>query len=76
MLIALLADVHANREALEGCLAHARARQAGRLIFLGDHVGYGAAPEWVVETIRGYVSAGAVPLLGNHDSAVPDRPGR
>ena len=76
MLIALLADVHANREALEGCLAHARARQAGRFIFLGDHVGYGAAPEWVVETIREYVSAGAVALLGNHDTAVADRPGR
>lgn len=74
MLIALLADVHANREALEGCLAHARARHAGRFIFLGDHVGYGADPEWVVERIREYVSAGAVALLGNHDAAVADGP--
>jgi diadenosine tetraphosphatase ApaH/serine/threonine PP2A family protein phosphatase len=69
MLIALLADVHANREALEGCLAHARARRAERFIFLGDHVGYGADPEWVVDTIREHVSAGAVALLGNHDVA-------
>ncbi len=73
MLIALLADIHANREALEGCLAHARARHAERWMFLGDHVGYGADPEWVVETIREYVSAGAVALLGNHDAAVGKR---
>lgn len=75
MLIALLADVHANREALESCLAHAHARDAGRFIFLGDHVGYGADPEWAVDTIREYVSAGAVALLGNHDAAVDDRAG-
>ena len=75
MLIALLADVHANREALEGCLAHARARRAGRFVFLGDHVGYGADPEWAVDTIRDHVSAGAVALLGNHDAAVGDGAG-
>ncbi|WP_376095004.1 metallophosphoesterase family protein [Roseomonas sp. CCTCC AB2023176] len=48
MLIAMLADVHANREALEACLLHARATGAARLVFLGDLVGYGADPEWVV----------------------------
>ena len=73
MLIALMADIHANREALEACLSHARAHRSQRWVFLGDHVNYGADPEWVVETIMDYVSAGAVALLGNHDAAVAER---
>ena len=73
MLIALLADIHANREALEACLAHARAHRAERWMFLGDHVNYGADPEWVVGTIMKYVSAGSIALLGNHDAAVAER---
>jgi hypothetical protein len=51
MLVALLADIHANREALSACLAHAQARNAARFVFLGDHVNYGADPECVVETV-------------------------
>ena len=70
MLIALLTDIHGNREALEACLAHARFLKAERLIFLGDYVGYGADPVWVVETVRDLVAQGAVALLGNHDAAV------
>jgi diadenosine tetraphosphatase ApaH/serine/threonine PP2A family protein phosphatase len=73
MLIALMADIHANREAFEACLWHARAHRAQQWIFLGDHVNYGADPEWVVETIMDYVSRGAIALLGNHDAAVADR---
>ncbi len=73
MLIALMADVHANREALEACLAHASARRVERCIFLGDYVGYGADPEWVVETIMGHVAKGGVAVLGNHDAAVGER---
>ncbi len=73
MLIALLADIHANREAFEACLAHARAHDAVRCVFLGDHVNYGADPEWVVRRIMDYVSAGSVALLGNHDAAVGQR---
>jgi len=76
MLIALMADIHANREALSACLEHAEAAGAGRLVFLGDIVGYGADPEWVTETVMGLVShGGAVALMGNHDEAAA-RPGR
>jgi diadenosine tetraphosphatase ApaH/serine/threonine PP2A family protein phosphatase len=71
MRIALMSDIHGNREALEACLAHARRSQVERTIFLGDYVGYGADPAWVVETVRAHVEAGAVALLGNHDAAVP-----
>src|SRR5262249_36012169 len=73
MLIALLADVHANRPALEACLGAAAARGAERYAFLGDHVNYGADPEWTVDTIRDLVSKGSVALLGNHDAAVANR---
>src|ERR1043165_1838951 len=42
MRIALMADIHANREAFTACLAQARQRGADRYVFLGDYVGYGA----------------------------------
>ena len=70
MLIALFADIHANRQAFEACLAQARADGAERIILLGDYVGYGADPEWVVTTVMELVNKGAVAVLGNHDSAI------
>jgi predicted phosphodiesterase len=71
MLIALLADVHGNREALEACLAHARGFDVARYAFLGDLVGYGADPAWVVSLAMEYVECGkAIAVLGNHDAAV------
>src|SRR5262245_58375330 len=73
MLTALLADIHANREALAACLADAQARGVARHVFLGDYVGYGADPGWVVDTVVALVAAGATAILGNHDAAVFDR---
>lgn len=70
MRIAFLADIHANREAFEACLAHAREQGADRLVFLGDYVNYGADPEWVVATLMEHVARGGVAVLGNHDAAV------
>ncbi len=69
MRIALLADIHANREALSACLEDVRAKGYDRLMFLGDYVGYGADPEWCVETVMNEVARGAEALMGNHDSA-------
>ena len=69
MLIAFFTDIHGNREALEACLAHAERYPIDRYVFLGDFVGYGADPGFVVDTARGFVSRGAIALLGNHDSA-------
>jgi len=69
MRTALLADVHANREALEACLEHAQAAGADRIAFVGDLVGYGADPEWVVETAMGLCARDALAVLGNHDAA-------
>jgi diadenosine tetraphosphatase ApaH/serine/threonine PP2A family protein phosphatase len=70
VLIAILTDLHANREAASACLAHAQSRGAVQYAFLGDLVGYGADPGWVVDTVKDYASRGAWVVLGNHDSAV------
>jgi diadenosine tetraphosphatase ApaH/serine/threonine PP2A family protein phosphatase len=76
MRIALLADIHANREAFEACLADAERRGADRLVLLGDLVGYGADPGWAVGRAMELASAGAVVIKGNHDdAAVADRGG-
>ena len=70
MLIALFADIHANRQAFSACLDQARAQGAQRIVLLGDYVGYGADPDWAVTTVMDLVEQGAVAVLGNHDSAI------
>jgi len=70
MKLALITDVHANREAFDAVLADAHARGATRYALLGDFVGYGADPAWVVERVRELVAGGNAAVLGNHDAAV------
>jgi diadenosine tetraphosphatase ApaH/serine/threonine PP2A family protein phosphatase len=70
MWIGLFSDIHANREALEACLTHARANGIARFLFLGDYVGYGADPGFAVDTVMREVENGATALLGNHDDAI------
>ncbi|MFZ6672821.1 metallophosphoesterase family protein [Undibacterium sp. Xuan67W] len=70
MLLAILTDLHANREAVEACIAHAEQQKAGQYAFLGDLIGYGADPEWVMSTVMAYVQRGAYALMGNHDIAI------
>jgi diadenosine tetraphosphatase ApaH/serine/threonine PP2A family protein phosphatase len=72
MRIAFMADIHANREAFEACLAHAREKRADRFVFLGDYVNYGADPEWVVQALMDHVEKGGIALRGNHDAAVAE----
>ena len=72
MLHALMSDIHGNREAFEACIHHAAARNPGRYIFLGDYVGYGADPDWVVTNVRSFVDDGAIAVVGTHDRAVSD----
>jgi len=74
MTIALLTDIHANREALEACLAHAEQRGAAQYTFLGDYVGYGADPGWVVDTVMRFAQQGSIALRGNHDEAAGGSP--
>lgn len=70
MRLALLTDLHANREALDACLKHARAQKADQYAFTGDFVGYGADPAWVLDTVMEHVARGAVAVQGNHDYSV------
>ncbi len=59
----ILSDIHANWQALEAALEHARGAY-DRILCCGDLVGYGAEPnrvvEWARENVQGIVR-------GNHD---------
>src|SRR5947209_1953094 len=70
MRIGFLSDIHGNREALDACLAQARRQRVDRLVFLGDLVGYGADPVYVIDRIAQLrETEDAIVLLGNHDAA-------
>lgn len=68
--LAVFADIHANRQAFSACLDFAWAHGAEQIVCLGDIVGYGADPEWAVDTVMGLVDDGAIAVIGNHDHAV------
>lgn len=70
MRTALLADIHANREALDAVLDDVRRTGVDRIVCLGDVVGYGPDPEACVDTVAERVADGAVCILGNHDQAI------
>jgi len=74
MRLALMSDIHANLQALDACMLHARAQRAQRFAFLGDLVGYGADPSAVVERIKLLTEEGAVVLKGNHDAMAVSPP--
>jgi predicted phosphodiesterase len=67
MRVAVLSDIHANRQAFEAVLADAASTSVDELWCLGDVVGYGADPNACVDLARGHA---AVCLAGNHDLAV------
>jgi len=61
----ILADIHANLEALDSCLADASVRKYDHTLVLGDLVGYGADPDAVIERVRALDPFAIV--RGNHD---------
>jgi diadenosine tetraphosphatase ApaH/serine/threonine PP2A family protein phosphatase len=67
MKLALLSDIHANIQALDACLAHARAQGAQQFALLGDFVGYGADPLAVLDRVQALAAGGALVIKGNHD---------
>lgn len=82
-LTAILSDLHSNQPALEVALADARARGARRYVCLGDMIGYGADPCFVLDWVmRACVSDARDPdapdtvladglcLRGNHEEAL------
>lgn len=70
MRIAVLSDIHANREAFAAVLEDAALRGAGRYVLLGDIVGYGPDPEWCCARAMALVAEGALAVKGNHDAAI------
>jgi predicted phosphodiesterase len=67
MKVAVISDIHANRQAFEAVLDAIADSEAAELWCLGDLVGYGADPDACVELARAHA---AVCLAGNHDLAV------
>ncbi|MFT3779330.1 MAG: metallophosphoesterase family protein [Ottowia sp.] len=74
MRLALLSDIHANGPALDACLAHAEAAGAERYAILGDLVGYGADPAYVVRRVMALHAQGALVVKGNHDQYATEPP--
>lgn len=70
MRIALITDIHANREALDAVLDDIEAEGVDRIVCLGDIVGYGPDPVAAVDILAGLAERGAVVIRGNHDHAV------
>jgi predicted phosphodiesterase len=69
MRVAILSDIHANREALEAVEARLDGLKVDRLFFLGDAVGYNADPGWCLERVK---ALAAFSVRGNHDKTVSD----
>ena len=67
MKVAVISDIHGNKQAFEATLQAVAASDAAELWCLGDLVGYGADPDACVELAREHA---AVCLAGNHDLAV------
>ncbi len=64
MKYAIIADIHANLEALQAVLEDAKQQQVTHYACLGDVVGYNANPKECLEVIRGM---GMPCVKGNHD---------
>ncbi len=67
MKLALLSDIHANIQAFDACLNHARTQGAQQFALLGDLVGYGADPLAVLDRVQTLADGDALIIKGNHD---------
>jgi len=65
----ILSDMHGNWDAFEVVLRHARRKRFDAVLVLGDLVGYGAAPNQVVEAVR-ELGVRSFAVRGNHDKVV------
>ncbi|HMS94838.1 MAG TPA: metallophosphoesterase family protein, partial [Tabrizicola sp.] len=67
MKLAVLTDIHGNREAFAAVLADVAGHGVDQLVLLGDIVGYGGDPEWCCDTAAELVAGGATCVRVNHD---------
>ena len=69
MIIAAIADIHGNLEALTAVLADIDSRPPDVVVSLGDNIGYGPDPEAVLQLLE----ARLIPSVrGNHEWAAVD----
>lgn len=67
MIVAIVADLHANLEATTSVFSEIDKRKPDKIVCLGDLTGYNANPNEVVDIIR----QREIPtIMGNHDAAV------
>ncbi|HYA78346.1 MAG TPA: CHAD domain-containing protein [Verrucomicrobiae bacterium] len=71
--IAIIADVHANLNALEAVLHDAVGRGITVFLNAGDTIGFGAFPNEVIQTLY---SKNALSIIGNYDLEVLDKGNR
>lgn len=65
----ILSDMHANWDAFAAVLRRARRKRFDAVLVLGDLVGYGGAPNQVVEAVRD-LGPRLFRVRGNHDKVV------
>jgi predicted phosphodiesterase len=63
--LGVISDIHANLSALEAVIQDARRHGVGRVVCLGDIVGYGPQP---AECVRVVQQVAATVVMGNHDA--------
>ncbi|MFP5259558.1 MAG: metallophosphoesterase family protein [Acidobacteriota bacterium] len=69
MLLAALADIHGNLEALTAVLADLDSQHPDVVVSLGDNIGYGPDPEAVLTVLD---DRGIASVRGNHEWAAVD----
>ena len=67
MRVAIVSDIHGNRQAFEAVLDSIEDSECEEMWCLGDLVGYGADPDACVDLVRRHA---AICLAGNHDLGV------
>lgn len=69
MRIAVISDIHSNKDAFSAVLKDIDASHVDGIVSLGDNIGYGPEPEAVVHMLR----EREIPsVLGNHELALKD----
>ncbi|MBD3370194.1 metallophosphoesterase [Candidatus Fermentibacteria bacterium] len=72
VLLRIISDVHGNVPALDEVMADSYGRQADQTLCLGDVVGYGADPEYCIDSVSRDCE---IVVKGNHDAGVADQLG-
>lgn len=70
MKTAIISDIHSNPTALNACIADAEEKGCGRIVCLGDIVGYGYDPSLCIRILR---EKNIECIMGNHDAGLVGR---